>query len=277
MSLVAPDIREDIRCALAEDVGSGDLTAELLQPVQCEAFIVCRETAVLAGTAWLQEVFAQLDDKVQLTLLKNDGEALQPGQKICRISGLASSILTGERVALNYLQTLSATATVTSVYVQRVAGTGVKILDTRKTLPGFRLAQKYAVRCGGGNNHRMGLYDAVLIKENHIAAAGSVKLALSQAMELNPGLDIEIEVENIHELEQALTAGCKHILLDNFDIEGLQQAVACNSGRARLEASGGVELDNIREIAETGIDDISVGALTKNIQAVDFSLLFEID
>lgn len=273
---LAQHIQDDVQRALAEDVGPGDLTAGLLKAADVQAYIVCRESAVLAGGAWLVETFAQLDGQVQVRMLVEDGASIAPGQRVCSLSGPVASILTGERTALNFLQTLSATATVTAEYVQAVAGTGVTILDTRKTLPGLRRAQKYAVLCGGGSNHRMALYDAILIKENHIAAAGSVKEALSLAQARGAGVEIEIEVESIAELEQALAAGGQRILLDNFSIEQLNQAVACNNGRARLEASGGISKETIRAVAETGVNDISVGALTKDIRAVDFSLLFEI-
>ncbi len=268
-------IREDVRRALAEDVGGGDLTAALIPSRnQLQARLVCRQQAVLSGTAWVDEVFLQVDRSVDLQWHLADGDCLQENSLVCTMQGAAASILTAERTGLNFLQTLSGTATLAASYVEAVQGTAVNILDTRKTVPGLRLAQKYAVSCGGGANHRMGLYDAVLIKENHIAAAGSIPAVLKQARSLYPEAPIEIEVENPDELETALKAGARWVLLDNFSLQQLHEAVALNQGRARLEASGGVDLQTVRAIAATGVDDISVGALTKNLQAVDFSLLF---
>ncbi len=268
-------IREDVRRALAEDVGDGDLTAALIPAGnQIQAQLICRQQAVLSGTAWVDEVFFQVDPSVDLQWHQADGDSLRENSPVCAIQGAAASILTAERTALNFLQTLSGTATLTASYVVAVQGSAVNILDTRKTLPGLRLAQKYAVTCGGGVNHRIGLYDAILIKENHIAAANSIPAVLEQARNLFPGVPIEIEVENLDELKIALNAGATRVLLDNFDLQQLHEAVVINQGRARLEASGGVSLDTVRAIAETGVNDISVGALTKNLQAVDFSLLF---
>ncbi len=268
-------IREDVRRALAEDVGDGDLTAALIPSRnRLQARLICRQQAVLSGTAWVDEVFLQVDSSVDLQWHLADGDSLQENSLVCTMQGAAASILTAERTGLNFLQTLSGTATLAANYVEAVQGATVNILDTRKTLPGLRLAQKYAVSCGGGVNHRMGLYDAVLIKENHIAAAGSIPAVLEQARSLYPEAPIEIEVENPDELETALQAGARWVLLDNFSLQQLREAVALNQGRARLEASGGVNLQTVRAIAATGVDDISVGALTKNLQAVDFSLLF---
>jgi nicotinate-nucleotide pyrophosphorylase (carboxylating) len=260
---------------LDEDVGSGDLTASLMpQNKQVLARVICREQAIICGIAWFKEVFTELDPDVEVDWDVQDGDAILPGQEICRLRGRAASILTGERSALNLLQTLSGTATLTSLYVKAIVDTNASILDTRKTIPGLRLAQKYAVLCGGGKNHRKGLYDAILIKENHILAAGSVTAALQQAQETTSEVEIEVEVENLSQLEEALEAGAKRVLLDNFDLEALRWAVQLNAGRARLEASGGVNLDTVRQIAETGVDDISVGALTKDLKAVDFSMRF---
>ena len=268
-------IQQDVRVVLEEDVGSGDLTASLVpQDKQIQARVVCREQAVVCGIAWFNEVFTQLDPDVEVDWDVLDGDTMLPEQEICRLRGRAASILTGERSALNLLQTLSGTATVTSTYVKAVAGTDATILDTRKTIPGLRLMQKYAVLCGGGKNHRKGLYDAILIKENHILAAGSITAALQQAQETSRGVEIEVEVENLSQLAEALEAGAKRVLLDNFELDNLRQAVEQNAGRARLEASGGVNLDTVRGIAETGVDDISVGALTKDLHAVDLSLRF---
>ena len=268
-------IREDVRRALAEDVGDGDLTAALIPAGnQIQAQLICRQQAVLSGTTWVDEVFFQVDPSVDLQWHQIDGDSLRKNSLVCAIQGAAASILTAERTALNFLQTLSGTATLTASYVAALQGTAVNILDTRKTLPGLRLAQKYAVTCGGGVNHRIGLYDAILIKENHIAAANSIPTVLEQARNLFPGTPIEIEVENLDELKTALNAGAPRVLLDNFNLQQLHEAVVINQGRARLEASGGVSLDTVRAIAETGVNDISVGALTKDLQAVDFSLLF---
>ncbi len=266
-------IADDVRRALAEDLGTGDVTAALLPAeVSSAATVITREDAVLCGTAWFDAVFAQLDPTVRISWLAQDGDAIQAGQELCRLYGPTRVLLSGERCALNFLQTLSATATATRRYVAAIAGTGAQILDTRKTIPGLRAAQKFAVRCGGGRNHRMGLFDAILIKENHIAAAGSIERAVSSARQLHPDLNIEVEVENLVQLQQALAAGTDIILLDNFSLNDLPAAVALNAGRAKLEASGGITLDNVRDIAATGVDFISVGALTKHIQAVDVSL-----
>jgi len=268
-------VRAQVRDALAEDVGSGDLTAALVEADrQAGAEVICREAAVIAGTAWFDEVFRQLDAGVQVEWEVRDGMAVAAGQRLASLTGRARSILTGERTALNFLQTLSGTASQAAAYVAAVQGTGARILDTRKTLPGLRSAQKYAVTQGGAANHRFGLYDAILIKENHIQAAGSITAALRQARALQAGVPIEIEVENIAGLEEALSAGAERVLLDNFDLAELRQAVAVNAGRARLEASGGVDLASIRRIAETGVDDISIGSITKHLHAIDLSMRF---
>jgi nicotinate-nucleotide pyrophosphorylase (carboxylating) len=270
-------IAAQVRAALAEDVGTGDRTAALI-PADAigRAHVLSREAAVLSGTPWVDEVFRQIDPRVAIDWLAHDGDAIAPNQTLCRLNGPARSLLTGERAALNFLQTLSGTATLARRWADAVAGTGARILDTRKTIPGLRLAQKYAVTCGGCHNHRIGLYDAVLIKENHIAAAGSVTAALHAAVASAAGLEIEIEVETLEQLREALAAGARRILLDNFPLERLREAVATAAGRARLEASGGVTLDTVRAIAETGVDDISVGALTKDVRAVDLSMRFDL-
>ncbi len=269
-------IDSQVKLALLEDVGQQDLTANLIPAESiAEAQLITRQDAVLCGRDWFNAVFSRLDDRIQIEWLAADGDALAADAIICRIKGPARAVLTGERTAMNFLQTLSATATSARQYADAVAGLPVKVLDTRKTLPGWRVAQKYAVRCGGCFNHRFGLYDGILIKENHINAAGSIAAAVSQAQSLNAGVPIEVEVENLDELNQALNAGADIVLLDNFELETLKQAVAINDKKALLEASGGISLANIREIAETGVDRISVGALTKDIQAVDLSLRFQ--
>ena len=271
------DVAETVRRALAEDVGAGDLTANLIsEATLARAQVITREDAVLCGSAWFDEVFRQVDARVRVTWDARDGDAVRAGQALCHLEGPARGILTGERAALNFLQLLSGTATRTRQYVEAVRGTHAVILDTRKTVPGLRLAQKYAVRCGGGHNHRLGLYDGILIKENHIAAAGSVAAALKAAKDAAaPGLLVELEVENLQQLQEAIAVGASRILLDNFDLEGLRAAVRETRGRAQLEVSGGVTLANVRAIAETGVDYISVGDLTKNVTAVDLSLRFE--
>lgn len=268
-------IRDQVRLALGEDVGPGDRTAELIPAAsRSRVRVLCREDAVLCGLAWFDEVFRQLDPGVRLDWTAADGDGVAAGQAVCELAGPTRALLTGERTALNYLQTLSGTATLARRYFDAVAGTGARILDTRKTLPGLRRQQKYAVACGGCVNHRMGLYDLVLIKENHIAAAGSVAAALEAAARLAPDLEVEIEVENLGQLGEALKCGARRILLDNFDLGDLRRAVELNAGRARLEASGGVTLERVRAIAGTGVDDISVGDLTKDVRAVDLSMRF---
>lgn len=272
----AQEIAALVRVALAEDLGDGDRTAGLI-PADSRgvARVISREAAVLCGRAWFDEVFRQLDPGVVIEWSADDGDRLQPDALVCRLSGPSRSLLSGERCALNLLQTLSGTATAAAEYVARIAGTGARILDTRKTLPGMRLAQKYAATCGGAHNHRIGLYDAILIKENHILAAGSIGAALARAHAQAGDAWVEIEVEDLLELEQALEAGARRVLLDNFSNDRLREAVRINAGRARLEASGGVNLDTVRGIAETGVDDISVGSITKDLKAVDFSMRFE--
>ncbi|MBK1730973.1 carboxylating nicotinate-nucleotide diphosphorylase [Thiococcus pfennigii] len=270
-----PVIEQQVRLALEEDIGTGDLTAALVPAGQhSQVEIVAREAAVLCGQAWLETVFRLLEPAVEVTWDRADGEAIAAGQRICRLAGPSRALLTGERTALNYLQTLSGTATRARRYAEAVAGLPVRILDTRKTLPGLRVQQKYAVLCGGCHNHRQGLYDAILIKENHILAAGSIAAALAAAQAIAPQVPVEIEVESLAELEQALAAGARHVLLDNFALADLRRAVALTAGRARLEASGGVTLAGLRAIAETGVDDISVGDLTKDVTAIDLSMRF---
>lgn len=268
-------VRLNVATALAEDVGDGDRTAELITAdSRLRTRVLCREPAVLCGQAWFEETFRQLDTGVRIDWKFTDGEALEPGAEVCRLDGPARALLSGERTALNFLQTLSGTATRTAGYVKAIEGTRATILDTRKTLPGLRVAQKYAVRCGGGANHRMGLFDAVLIKENHIAAAGSIAAAVNKAKELSPGLMLEVEVESLEQLEEACRAGARRALLDNFSVALLREAVAACSGRIELEASGGISLKTVREVAETGVDFISTGDLTKNLAATDFSMRY---
>jgi len=267
--------------ALAEDIGSGDITASLIDVGEIVgATIIARESLVLCGQLWVDEVFSQLDESVVVDWYVGDGQTAEENDVICKLVGPARSLLTGERTALNFLQTLSATATATASYVRAVEGTSTRILDTRKTIPGLRLAQKYAVTCGGGVNHRVGLFDAILIKENHVKSAGGITAALRAAQSLDADVLIEVEVENHDELLEALDAGATRVLLDNFTIEGLQQAVETNRTygytAAELEASGNITLESIRQIAETGVDYISTGAITKNIDAIDLSMLFRI-
>ena len=265
--------------ALREDVGDGDLTAELIPAdASARARVSAREGCILCGTAWFSEVFRQIDASVAVNWRCSDGEAVAPETDVCRLQGPARALLTGERTALNFLQTLSATATSTRRYVDAVAGTAATILDTRKTIPGLRDAQKYAVRCGGAQNHRHGLYDAILIKENHIAAAGGLRRAVDASRQSAPSVLLEVEVENLGELREALACKVDRVLLDNFSLEEIRQAVkirdAGDAPRVALEASGSVDLDGVRDIALAGVDYISVGALTKHIHAVDFSMRF---
>lgn len=272
-------IEKNVSDALAEDVGSGDLTAALIaSSATAEATIVTRVRMVQAGQPWVDEVYRRLDSTVRIRWETRDGDSVAAGSTVARLWGPARPLLTGERTALNFLQTLSATATAAAGYVEAVSGTRAKILDTRKTIPGLRLAQKYAVRCGGGVNHRIGLFDAILIKENHILSAGGIAAAISEVRRLHPGLPIQIEVESIDEMRQALGAGAERLLLDNFSITRLREAVAVNASEGRppalLEASGGLTLETIQAVARTGVDFISVGALTKDIRAVDLSMRF---
>lgn len=274
-TIAASDIQSQVKLALQEDIGQHDLTADLI-PVdaRAKATIITRESAVLCGQAWLNEVFNQLDPTIAISWHFNDGDKMQENDVLCELSGSARTLLTGERTAMNFIQTLSATASLTARYTDAVAGIAVDILDTRKTIPGLRLAQKYAVRCGQGVNHRIGLFDGVLIKENHIQAAGSIEAAVAMSKQKHPDVLVEVEVEDFVELQQALNAKADIILLDNFDTEALIKAVALNQGQAKLEASGGITLNNVRTIAETGVDRISIGALTKDIRAIDLSMRF---
>jgi nicotinate-nucleotide pyrophosphorylase (carboxylating) len=265
-----------VRSALSEDVGSGDITAHLIpESHSARASVICREPAVLCGMAWFNAVFAELDTRIRVDWHIHDGAQVGAGQHLCILQGPARAILTGERTALNFLQTLSGTATLARRYAEVVADLPVRILDTRKTLPGLRLAQKYAVRIGGCHNHRTGLYDGILIKENHIVAAGSIQQSIQQARSENPGMPVEIEVENESQIHQALQAGAERLLLDNFSLPELKQAVKLVDKRAELEASGGVTLGNLREIALSGVDFISIGSLTKNVRSIDLSMRFE--
>lgn len=268
-------IAEDVSRALHEDLGSGDCTAMLVAAgAMLETRVICRENAVLSGQPWFDETFRQLNEIIRIDWHASDGDSLSPNQEILRMNGPARAVLSGERTALNFLQTLSGTATRTRTYVDAVQGTGVTILDTRKTLPGLRLAQKYAVLCGGGSNHRIGLFDAILVKENHIAAAGSIRAAVEQAQQHFPDLLLEVEVENLQQLDEAFRAGAQRVLLDNFPLQRLRDAVQQYKERIGLEASGGIDLATIRSVAATGVDFISTGDITKSVHAVDFSMRF---
>ncbi|NOZ52772.1 MAG: carboxylating nicotinate-nucleotide diphosphorylase [Gammaproteobacteria bacterium] len=272
-------ITDTVDIALQEDIGDGDITAALIPAgAMSTAQIISREPATLCGKDWCNEVFRQLDGDIQINWQVSDGSQVLKNQVLCELQGSSRHLLTGERTALNFLQTLSGTASLSKRYAQAVQGTGAKVLDTRKTIPGLRIAQKYAVKCGGCYNHRLGLYDGVLIKENHIQATGSIAAAVSAIMQKaksnNNTMLIEMEVESLMQLQQALDAGVKRVLLDNMSITDLKKAVKINQGRAKLEASGGINLDNIHSVALTGIDYISVGLLTKNVHAVDLSMRF---
>lgn len=267
------DIAALVRRALEEDVGSGDITARLIPAdATAQGHIVCREKAILCGIPWADEVAARVDPAIQITWLADDGDELAPDQAIARLSGPARSLLTAERCMLNFLQTLSGTATIAHRYARRVAHTGVQLLDTRKTLPGLRTAQKYAVRCGGCGNHRMGLYDAFLIKENHISACGSITGAVEAARRIAANRPVEVEVESLEQLREALQCEPDVIMLDNFGPGLLREAVGITAGRCRLEASGGITDATLVEVAETGVDHISIGALTKDCRAIDLSM-----
>ncbi|EKB26860.1 carboxylating nicotinate-nucleotide diphosphorylase [Aeromonas dhakensis] len=284
--MLQQDIRRAVRAALLEDLGdaltaldqpdaSADITAQLIPADRIStARVITREAGVFCGQPWVDEVFTQLGGDVQVEWLVQDGEVLTPNQELFRLHGPARTLLTGERNALNFVQTLSGVATLTARYVAELAGTDCRLLDTRKTLPGLRSAQKYAVTCGGGKNHRIGLYDAYLIKENHILACGGIVQAIAEARRLNPGKPVEVEVESLVELEQALAAQADIVMLDNFDVPMMREAVALNQGRAKLEVSGNVTLDTLAEYAATGVDFISVGALTKHVRALDLSMRF---
>lgn len=274
-SALPDDVADAVRLALEEDVGDGDVTAALVAPdATISASVLCREPAVLCGVAWFDEVFRQLHPDISVQWRFGDGDAVPANDIVCTVTGPAAPVLTGERSALNFLQLLSGTATAARSYASAVAGSNTRILDTRKTLPGLRRAQKYAVRCGGCDNHRIGLFDAVLIKDNHIANAGSIAKVVAAARRDNPGLTIEVEVTNLPELDEALSAGADVVMLDNFDRAAIGDAVARAGGRAKLEVSGNIELKNLADLASTGVDYISVGALTKNVRAIDFSMRF---
>jgi len=273
------EISSNVKFALREDVGDGDVTGQLIDPAKTiDASIVTRERMTMAGQPWVDEVCRQVDSSIELYWHCSDGDTVEANTLLCDLKGPARSILTAERTALNFLQLLSATATIASIYVAATAGTNCRLLDTRKTIPGLRLAQKYAVRCGGGHNHRVGLYDAILIKENHILSAGGIAAAVAAARDLHASMPVEVEVESLDELREALAAKADRMLLDNFSLDLLEQAVAINRSEgepaAELEASGGMTLAEIAAVAATGVDYISVGALTKNVSAVDLSMRF---
>ncbi len=282
MEVLQSTIEANVRAALDEDLGrtgsapGTDLTARLIPADRlARARVITREDAILCGSAWFDACFHALDPNTRILWQAHDAEPVQAGQVLCEIHGQARALLSAERPALNFLQTLSGVATLTRDYVAAVSGTDARILDTRKTLPGLRMAQKYAVTCGGGENQRVGLHDGILIKENHIAATGGIRPALESAHRIAPdGVSIQVEVESLDQLEEALQAGAKLILLDNFDLEQMAEAVSLTRGRALLEASGGIDLTNVRAVAETGVDRISVGSLTKHVHAVDFSMRF---
>lgn len=274
--MISPDPNPAVALALAEDIGDGDLTSALIPAfTQAEATVISRENAVLCGTAWFDAVFRQIDPNISIHWQAADSERIAPSQLLCTLQGPAHALLTGERTALNFLQLLSGTATLARRYADAVAGTNATILDTRKTLPGLRLAQKYAVLCGGCQNHRIGLFDAVLIKENHIMAAGSISNAIATARRLHPNITVEVEVETLTELAEALIAQPDVVMLDNFDLATMTEAVRITDKRLKLEASGNVNLDTVRPIAETGVDYISIGGLTKDVRAVDLSMRFK--
>lgn len=272
------DIPDCVKRALAEDLGSGDLTAQLVPAgATAHGHVISREHAILCGAAWFDEVFRQLDTRIRVTWQAQDGESVSVNQTLCRVAGPARALLTGERTALNFLQLLSGTATAAHACAQAVKDTRTAILDTRKTLPGLRAAQKYAVRTGGATNHRLGLFDGILIKENHIVAAGSICAAVTAARRQNAHTPVEVEVENLAQLREAIAACADTLLLDNFSLENLRTAVRETAGRAKLEASGGIDLAQLRAVAETGVDYISVGAMTKHLHAVDLSMRFEFE
>ncbi len=270
---LAKDVTQSVSLALAEDIGAGDITAQLIPADEiAEANVITREGCIFCGKQWVEEVFRQLDPQVQIVWHIEDGQTASANSRLFTLKGNARSLLTGERAALNFVQTLSGTATISNHYAQQVAHTNVKLLDTRKTIPGLRTAQKYAVACGGCHNHRIGLYDAFLIKENHIAACGGIANAIATARAVAPGKPVEVEVESFEELDQALTANADIIMLDNFSIEDMKKAVAINAGKAKLEASGNINEQTLVPTAETGVDFISIGALTKHCRAVDLSM-----
>ncbi|GMR01432.1 MAG: carboxylating nicotinate-nucleotide diphosphorylase [Gammaproteobacteria bacterium] len=269
-------IEENVFNALKEDIGEGDITAELIPHDNISlATVISREPCVFCGLDWFEETYRQIDEEILIDWCVDDGDSIEADQIICTISGSSQNIVTGERTALNFVQTLSATATVSARYATEVAGTDTRVLDTRKTIPGLRMAQKYAVSCGGCENHRLGLFDAFLIKENHINACDGIQNAVNEARFHNPDLKVEVEVENTDELQQAVDAGADRVLLDNFDIKTLKQAVKICRGKIISEASGNINIDNINDVAKTGVDYISTGALTKDIKAIDLSMRFD--
>ncbi len=269
-------IKENVFNALKEDIGDGDITAELIPQKNVSlATVISREDCIFCGLAWFEECYRQIDDKILIDWFVRDGDEIKAEQSICSIRGSSQKIVTGERAALNFIQTLSGTATSSKKYADKISNTKTKILDTRKTIPGLRLAQKYAVSCGGCENHRIGLFDAILIKENHINACGGIQKAVTQARLNNPDLAIEVEVENFDELQQAIAAGAERVLLDNFKIEDLKKSVAICNGTVVSEASGNITLDTIADVAATGVNYISTGALTKDIKAIDLSMRFD--
>lgn len=273
MKLNPSEIEREVAAALREDVGSGDVTAELISPaINAKASIITREAGIMAGQPWVEAVFRQIDPMVTIYWLVNEGSDFLPNQTLCFLSGSARSLLTGERTALNFLQMMSGIATTVAAYVAELRHSRVKLLDTRKTLPGLRYAQKYAVACGGGNNHRMGLYDAFLIKENHIASCGSITHAVTLARKSHPEKTVEVEVENLTQFREARNTNCDIVLLDNFTVNQIREAVALNQGRIKLEISGGVNLKTLRDYATLGVDFISVGALTKHVRSIDLSM-----
>ena len=277
LEVLDEDLLRTVRAALDEDIGSGDITAALIPGEQTTtATVICRETAVVCGQAWFNAVFAELDSRISISWLVHDGDTVRENETLCTLSGPARPLLTGERTALNFMQTLSATATRAQHYAETIADLPARILDTRKTIPGLRRAQKYAIRVGGCDNHRSGLYDGILIKENHIAAAGSIRKAVMNARKANLNVMVEVEVENDDQIQQALAAGADRLLLDNFSLPALTAAVQAVAGRAELEASGGITLENLRETARTGVDFISTGTLTKDVHAIDLSMIFDI-
>jgi nicotinate-nucleotide pyrophosphorylase (carboxylating) len=275
---IKPSIKLAVQQALAEDIGSGDVSAKLCDDKLLSAQVICRETATLCGQAWFNETFAQLDQSIQVEWLKQEGALVHPSQTVCNLHGNGAALLSGERTALNFLQTLSGTATATRKLMHRMRGSSTLLLDTRKTIPGLREAQKYAVKCGGGSNHRMGLYDAYLIKENHITACGSIQAAVARAKQREDGLLIEVEVEDLDQLSQAISSQADIALLDNFSVDEVKQAMALarsdTHSRIKLEVSGNIHMENISQYAMCDVDYISVGAITKHLQAVDFSMRF---
>lgn len=270
------NIAAQVKLALIEDIGTGDVTADLIPKENTStAKVVCRDDAILVGVAWFNEVFKQIDASVEINWNFKDGDSVKANEILCTLTGNSRSILSGERAALNFTQTLSATATQTKRYVELIASTNTKVLDTRKTIPNLRDAQKYAVLCGGGRNHRIGLYDMILIKENHIMASGSITAAVAQANQLHPNIRVEVETETMDEFREASKAGADVIMLDDFDLKTMREAVIENDGKIDLEASGGINLETILPIAETGVDFISIGQITKDVIAVDLSMRFD--